>query len=131
VGGETRVSDDLVQRARHAAWGLAPGTSVLFWSFATWLIPPLVAAGWRHRTHRAPLRYDPTLWSLAFPLGMYPVAGIYLGRADHLPIVGAVGFGELWVALGVWVLVIAAMARHVWRAVVVGPSVPPQELLRD
>jgi hypothetical protein len=35
------------------------------------------------------------------------------------------------VALGVWVLVIAAMARHVWRAVVVGPSVPPQELLRD
>lgn len=116
----------------NATRGLVAGTSVLFWSFATWLIPPLVAAGWwRHRTHRVPLRYDPTLWSLVFPLGMYAVAGIYLGQADHLPIVGAVGFGELWVALGVWVLVFAAMARHVWRTVVVGPSEPPQELLRD
>ena len=30
-----------------ATRGLAAGTSVVFWAFATWLIPVLVAAGWR------------------------------------------------------------------------------------
>ena len=61
---------------------------MVFWAFATWLIPVLVAAGWwRHVIHRVPLRYEATLWSIVFPLGMYAVAGIYLGRADHLPVV--------------------------------------------
>ncbi len=111
----------------NATRGLVAGTSVVFWSFATWLIPPLVAAGWwRHRTHRVPLSYDATLWSMVFPLGMYAVAGIYLGKADHLPVVGTVGFVELWVALGVWVAVAVAMVAHVWRTVAVGPVHAPQ-----
>ena len=55
--------------------------SVVFWAFATWLIPVLVAAGvWRHFVRKVPLVYVPTLWSMIFPLGMYAVAGIYLGR---------------------------------------------------
>jgi tellurite resistance protein TehA-like permease len=107
----------------NATRGLVAGTSVVFWSFATWLIAPLVAAGWwRHRTHRVPLSYDATLWSMVFPLGMYAVAGIYLGQADHLPVVGTVGFAELWVALAVWVVVAAAMAAHLWRTVVVSDA---------
>ena len=53
----------------------------------------LVAAGWwRHRVHRVPLRYESSLWSVVFPLGMYAVASIYLGRADDLPIVEAFGY---------------------------------------
>lgn len=55
---------------------LIAGASVIFWAFATWLIPVLVAAGWwRHVTHRVPLRYEATLWSIVFPLGMYATAG--------------------------------------------------------
>jgi tellurite resistance protein TehA-like permease len=50
---------------------------------------------------------------MVFPLGMYAVAGIYLGRADDLPVVEAIGRGELWVAFTVWLLVLTAMARHV------------------
>ncbi|XRQ14311.1 tellurite resistance/C4-dicarboxylate transporter family protein, partial [Actinomadura welshii] len=53
-----------------ATRGLIAGTSVVVWAFGTWLIPPLVAAGWwRHVTHRVPLRYEATLWSVVFPLG--------------------------------------------------------------
>ena len=66
---------------------LIAGLAVVFWAFATWLIPVLVAAGWwRHVRRRVPLRYEATLWSIIFPLGMYAVAGIYLGRADDLPV---------------------------------------------
>jgi tellurite resistance protein TehA-like permease len=98
--------------------GLIAGLAVVFWAFATWLIPVLVAAGWwRHVRRGVPLTYDATLWSLVFPLGMYAVAGIYLGRADHLPVVEAVGRTELWVALTVWLVVFVAMARHVVNTV--------------
>ena len=44
----------------------------------------------------------PPLWSVVFPLGMYGVAGHYLGQADHLPIVAAIGADESWVALAAW-----------------------------
>ena len=69
---------------------------------------------------RISLRYEATLWSIIFPLGMYAVAGIYLGEADELPVVGMIGRVELWVALVAWVLVFVAMARHVVRTVVRG-----------
>jgi tellurite resistance protein TehA-like permease len=102
----------------EATRGLIAGTSVVFWAFATWLIPVLVAAGWwRHGYHRIPLIYEATLWSIVFPLGMYAVAGIYLGRADHLPVVHAIGSVELWFAFAAWALSLAAMVQHVTRTV--------------
>src|SRR5699024_3088929 len=101
-----------------ATRGLIAGASVVFWAFASWLIPVLVAAGlWRHAVHRVPLRYEATLWSIVFPLGMYAVAGIYLGRANSLPVVGAIGSGELWVALAAWTLSIIGMVVHLVRTV--------------
>ncbi|MCL1870363.1 MAG: tellurite resistance/C4-dicarboxylate transporter family protein [Promicromonosporaceae bacterium] len=102
----------------HATRGLIAGLAVVFWAFATWLIPVLVAAGWcRHVRRRVPLRYEATLWSIIFPLGMYGVASIYLGRADTLPIVENIGRVDLWVAFGAWAVVLAAMCLHVYQTV--------------
>lgn len=93
---------------------LIAGVAVVFWAFATWLIPVLIAAGWwRHIRRRIPMLYDATLWSMVFPLGMYAVAGIYLGGADQLPVVEAIGRGELWVAFVVWLVVFTAMFLHI------------------
>ncbi|MGI9157329.1 MAG: tellurite resistance/C4-dicarboxylate transporter family protein [Marmoricola sp.] len=97
-----------------ATRGLVAGLAVVAWAFATWLIPVLVAAGWwRHVGQGIPVRYDATLWSMIFPLGMYGVAGIYLGQADRLPLVGRVGVVELWFAMGAWLVVTLAMGAHV------------------
>ncbi|WP_245836351.1 tellurite resistance/C4-dicarboxylate transporter family protein [Paramicrobacterium agarici] len=80
--------------------------AVVFWAFATWLIPALIGIGlWRHKIKHVPLRYEASLWSMVFPLGMYAVAGIYLGEADNLPIVGWIGSRFLWAALAVWAVV--------------------------
>jgi tellurite resistance protein TehA-like permease len=104
-----------------ATRGLIAGLSVVFWSFATWLIPVLVAAGWwRHVVRKVPLRYEATLWSIIFPLGMYAVAGIYLGRADRLPLVEAIGAGWLWVAAAAWLVVLVAMLRSLAVALTAG-----------
>jgi tellurite resistance protein TehA-like permease len=100
-----------------ATRGLIAGAAVLFWAFGSWLIPPLIAAGvWRHYVHRVPLRYDPTMWSIVFPLGMYGVAGSYLGQADHLPIVRDIGNVESWIAFAVWLAAFVVMARSLLRA---------------
>lgn len=102
-----------------ATRGLVAGSSVVFWSFASWLFPVLLAAGWwRHVVRKVPLAYDPGLWSVIFPLGMYAVAGIYLGRADHLPIVTAIGRGELWVAVAAFLATFAGMLWHLWNTLV-------------
>ena len=99
--------------------GLVAGASVVFWAFGSWLIPVLLAAGWwRHVVHRIPLRYEATWWSIVFPLGMYGAAGHYLGKADELPIVRAIGENETWFALAVWAVAFAAMVVHLLRTLV-------------
>lgn len=95
---------------------LAAGVSVLLWWFATWLVPVLLAAGvWRHWVHRIPLRYEPSLWSLVFPLGMYAVAGMYLGQADGLPVVEWIGQQWFWVGLVAWALTVSGLALDLVR----------------
>lgn len=94
------VDTPLVESVR----GLIGGISVVFFGFGTWLIPVLIAAGvWRHLIRRVPLRYTTALWSIVFPLGMYGVAGHYLGLADRIPALTAFGDAEGWVALAAWV----------------------------
>ena len=93
-----------------AARGLIGGSVVVFWCFAAWLVPLLVGAGiWRHVIHRVPLRYTPSLWSMVFPLGMFAVASMRLGRVEHLPVVESVGVGVLGVAGLAWALVMVGL----------------------
>ena len=53
---------------------------------------------------------------------MYSVAGIYLGRANSLPLVEQIGRVELWVALAAWLIVFLAMARHIIATVLLSPG---------
>ncbi|GAB3820838.1 tellurite resistance/C4-dicarboxylate transporter family protein [Tessaracoccus terricola] len=101
--------------------------AVVFWAFATWLIPALVGIGiWRHFIHEVPLRYEAAMWSMVFPLGMYAVAGIYLGRADNLPIVGWIGGRFLWVAVAVWAVVLVTMCVGIVKGLRGRPAAPAQ-----
>lgn len=60
--------------------------TVMFWSFASWLLPMLILAFcWRHLVRRVSLTYDVGLWSIVFPLGMYAVASMHLGQVERLP----------------------------------------------
>lgn len=108
-----------------ATRGLIAGMSVVFWAFGSWLIPPLIAAGvWRHVVHRIPLRYEASLWSVVFPLGMYGVGGHYLGQADKLPMVQTIGDVQSWIALAVWAITFCAMLHHLVVTIEFGRRVP-------
>ncbi|GAA3767134.1 tellurite resistance/C4-dicarboxylate transporter family protein [Microbacterium kribbense] len=105
-----------------ATRGLIAGAAVFFWAFGTWLIPPLIMAGlWRHVRHRIRFRYEATLWSIIFPLGMYGVGSQFLGDVDKLPIMHAIGFAESWVAFAAWIVTFVAMLLNLWRTVLRAP----------
>ncbi|UVI35700.1 tellurite resistance/C4-dicarboxylate transporter family protein [Brevibacterium spongiae] len=94
------------------------GSSTLLWAIATWLVPALIAAGiWRHFVHRLPMGYSAGLWSMVFPVGMYAVASILLGRSDRLPGIEWIGLHWFWVGLVVWTVVFVAMATSFVRTV--------------
>lgn len=92
------------------------GVTLMIWSWATWWMPMLFLFGiWKHLVKRIPLSYEPILWSMVFPLGMYAVASERLGRlAEFQPIVW-IGQLMIWIAVLVWLLVMIAMLRRVLR----------------
>jgi tellurite resistance protein TehA-like permease len=88
------------------------GLAFVLWAFGTWWIPLLLAFGvWRHLIHREPVAYDPTLWSMVFPLGMYAAASATYGRAVGLDFMVAIAQVEVWIGFATWVAVAAAMGR--------------------
>ena len=103
--------------AVQATAGFVEGFSYALWAFGTWWIPLLVVLGfWRHVRHHWPLTYEPTLWSVVFPLGMYSVATLSFGKAAGLAFMEPLSRFMLWVAVASWVMVAAAfLARLVGR----------------
>jgi len=96
--------------------GAVSGVSIMLWAFGTWLIPMLLVAGvWRHLMQRVPLRYDPGLWSIVFPLGMYGVASRQIGAALHVSWLVTLGRYEAWLALAAWAAVALALGVSLTR----------------
>ena len=53
--------------------------------------------------------YDPGLWSMVFPLGMYAAATHEYATVAHLPFLEAISRAMFWVALLAWVLTFIGM----------------------
>ncbi|MCF6299834.1 MAG: tellurite resistance/C4-dicarboxylate transporter family protein [Proteobacteria bacterium] len=87
--------------------------SIMLWTWASWWIPLLVIFGlWIHGYRKIPLKYEPTQWSIVFPLGMYAVATNNLAlSAEFSPLI-FLAEGMLWIALSVWLLVMTALIRR-------------------
>jgi len=93
----------------HATAGFVAGFSFVLWAFGTWWIPLLIVLGfWRHLRSHWPLSYEPGLWSVVFPLGMYSVATLSYGQVAHLSFMAPLARFMLWVAVGAWTAVAAA-----------------------
>ncbi|MFC0080835.1 tellurite resistance/C4-dicarboxylate transporter family protein [Aciditerrimonas ferrireducens] len=99
------------------------GISVVLWSFGTWWIPLLVLFGvWRHLIRRYPLQYEPRLWSMVFPLGMYTVASFSLGQVHGLEFMASVAKVWVWVGVAAWVAVGGLMLVALLQALLGRPQ---------
>jgi tellurite resistance protein TehA-like permease len=86
------------------------GISVVLWAFGSWFIPMLVLFGlWRYFVRGYPWSYEPKLWSVVFPLGMYTVASVTLGRATGYGFMTGLAAVWVWIGIGAWCLVVLLM----------------------
>ena len=100
----------------RATAGFVEGFSFTLWAFGTWWIPLLIVLGlWRHVRRHWPLTYEPTLWSVVFPLGMYSVATLSFGKVAHLRFMEPLSRFMLWVAVAAWIVAAAAFLARLAR----------------
>jgi tellurite resistance protein TehA-like permease len=110
----------------RATAGFVEGFTFALWAFGTWWIPLLVILGlWRHLRRHWPLTYEPTLWSVVFPLGMYSVATLVFGKTARLAFMHPIARVMLWVAVAAWALVAAAFLARIARHRAEPASGPP------
>jgi tellurite resistance protein TehA-like permease len=81
------------------------GFTVMMWAWGTWWIPLLLIIGiWKYLVNREPIRYDPALWSVVFPLGMYSTSLQLLTRIPGLEFLAITGAPSAWLAFAAWAL---------------------------
>ncbi len=108
------------------------GLSVVLWAFGTWWIPLLVLFGiWRYVVRGYSRTYEPRLWNVVFPLGMYTVASYTLGRAAGLGFMVSVARVWVWVGFVAWATVLGLMLVALARAVAHRHDPTPRVLTAD
>lgn len=81
------------------------GVTLMIWSWATWWIPLLFLFGvWKHLIRRISFNYEPAIWSMVFPLGMYAVASDRLGYLAEFPPMTWIAHGMVFLAVLAWCL---------------------------
>jgi tellurite resistance protein TehA-like permease len=89
------------------------GFTFFFWSVASWWIPFLFALmAWRYLWKRDRFCYEPAVWGMIFPLGMYTTSTLQFDRAmgyDFLNVVPAV---VVYVALSAWLLAMIGLMKR-------------------
>jgi tellurite resistance protein TehA-like permease len=107
------------------------GFTLFFWAAATWWIPFLLALMvWRYVICRDPLRYEPALWGMVFPLGMYTTGTFQLSRALHAPFLAVIPQVFIFIAAGAWAASFIGLLNAVVRGVG-KPSAAPARTLED
>jgi len=110
---QTSVDSPLLRR-------IAPfleGSTLFFWTAATWWIPLLVVLGvWRHVIRRMPISYDPQYWGMVFPLGMYTTCTVQMARALDLPGLELVAHAFVWPALVAWTATFVGLLLRLVRS---------------
>ncbi len=90
------------------------GFTFLFWAAASWWIPLLAALFiWKY-LREARISYDLRLWSVVFPLGMYPACTYELGKAAGLGFLLPIAEWAAYVALAAWAMVFAGLLKRIF-----------------
>src|SRR5690606_13344834 len=98
------------------------GFTFFFWAVASWWIPFLFALmTWRYLWMRDRFTYEPAVWGMVFPLGMYTTSTYQFDRAMAYGFLDPIPRVLVFVALTAWVLGMAGLVRRVTGALRVAP----------
>jgi tellurite resistance protein TehA-like permease len=92
-----------------------PGFTLFFWAAASWWIPLLIALMlWRYVVRKEVPRYEPALWGMVFPLGMYTTATFQLSRATGFDFLARIPQVFIVLALIAWAIAFIGLIRCIW-----------------
>lgn len=92
------------------------GFTLFYWAAGTWWIPLLVVLTvWRHFYARFPLKYEPSYWSMVFPLGMYAASTYAMIDAMGLEFLGFLPPVFFYFGFAAWVLTLVGFAFDLAR----------------
>jgi tellurite resistance protein TehA-like permease len=95
------------------------GFTFFFWAVASWWIPFLFALMvWRYLWKHDRMRYEPAVWGMIFPLGMYTTSTLQFDRAMGYNFLDPVPQVLVYVALMAWMLALLGLLRRLWVSVV-------------
>ena len=124
VAISTLAGSTLIMRAEswHLLKEFVPflkGFTVFFWAAGTWWIPFLIALMvWRYLVRRDPLRYEPQLWGMVFPLGMYATSTFQLSRALGMPFLETIPRAFVLIAIAAWAATFTGLLLQIARSVI-------------
>jgi tellurite resistance protein TehA-like permease len=110
---------------RAETWGVLreflpflKGFTVLFWAVSTWWIPLLFTLMvWRYWVRHDAIRYEPQLWGMVFPLGMYTTSTYQLARGLHMPFLNVIPPVFIILALLAWTGAFFGLALRIARSI--------------
>ncbi len=90
------------------------GFTFFFWAVASWWIPFLFALmAWRYFWKRDRFTYEPAVWGMVFPLGMYTTSTFQFDRAMGYGFLDPVPEVLVFVALAAWILAFLGLIRRI------------------
>ena len=102
------------------------GFTFFFWAVASWWIPFLfLLMLWRYVWMRDRFAYEPAVWGMVFPLGMYTTSTYQFDRAMGYGFLDPIPHVLVFVALAAWILAIVGLARRILGALRVSNLGPP------
>lgn len=99
------------------------GFTFFFWAVASWWIPFLFSLMlWRYVWKRDQVRYEPAVWGMIFPLGMYTTSTLQFDNAMGYNFLDPIPQLLLYIALAAWVLAMIGLLRRLWLHMVAGTT---------
>lgn len=93
------------------------GFTFFFWAVATWWIPFLFALmTWRYVWMKDRFTYEPAVWGMVFPLGMYTTSTYQFDRAMGYGFLDPVPELLVFIALTAWILGMIGLLRRIIRS---------------
>jgi tellurite resistance protein TehA-like permease len=94
------------------------GFTFFVWAVASWWIPFLFALMiWRYVWMKDRFTYEPAVWGMVFPLGMYTTSTYQFDRAMGYGFLDPIPEALVFVALTAWLLGMAGLLRRIGRSV--------------
>ena len=96
----------------HSILPFLKGMSAMAWGTATWWLVLLFFLGvWRHVRQGYPVSYNPSYWSLVFPMGTYAACTIMLSHALGMRFLMVIPEGFIYVAVLAWLCTFYGLCR--------------------